>query len=252
MTLATATLSQIWRHPIKGHGAENLTNVALTAGETLPWDRVWAVPHVNATDDLRGWAHCRNFTRGASYPSLMAINAKLDPQNQIITLSHPELDDLTFDPETEAGQFLKWVAPILPEERPSPIGIVRAAGQGMTDQSKPWVSILNTASLAELSSELGQTLDARRYRGNFWIDGMSPWAERDWLNCEITIGSVTLRVTKHITRCRATDSNPLTGKRDVDTLRALRENWGHQDFGVFAEVLNDGNVAVGDTVKVTS
>jgi hypothetical protein len=41
-------------------------------------------------------------------------------------------------------------------------------------------------------------------------------------------------------------ANPETGARDVDTLMHLRDGWGHQDFGVYAEVIEGGPIVVGD------
>ena len=58
-----------------------------------------------------------------------------------------------------------------------------------------------------------------------------------------------LRVTERIGRCKATMANPETGLRDADTLAALG-TWGHQDFGVYAEVVEVGPIAVGDAVAV--
>ena len=46
-------------------------------------------------------------------------------------------------------------------------------------------------------------------------------------------------------------ANPETGKRDVDTLDLLNE-LGHQEFGVYAEVIDGGEIALGDTVSVLS
>ena len=44
-------------------------------------------------------------------------------------------------------------------------------------------------------------------------------------------------------------ANPDTGRRDFDTLAALR-SWDHQDFGVYAGVVEGGSIATGDTVEV--
>lgn len=44
----TARVGAIWRHPIKAHGREALGRVILTEGETIPWDRRWAVAHEQA------------------------------------------------------------------------------------------------------------------------------------------------------------------------------------------------------------
>ena len=38
-------VAALWRHPIKSHGREALQTVALTAGQTMPFDRTWAVMH---------------------------------------------------------------------------------------------------------------------------------------------------------------------------------------------------------------
>ena len=51
-----------------------------------------------------------------------------------------------------------------------------------------------------------------------------------------------------IGRCRATEANPETGRRDAATLAALEEALGRTDFGVYAIVRRAGRVAVGDEV----
>ena len=53
-----------------------------------------------------------------------------------------------------------------------------------------------------------------------------------------------------ITRCVATHVDPETGVVDADLLGALQAGWGHKDFGVFAEVVGGGRVAVGDAAVV--
>jgi len=73
-----AYLSEIWRYPIKSHGRERVSEVKVKAGETLPYDRVWAVLHENSTADGRQWVACHNFSRGAKAPGLMAIAANFD------------------------------------------------------------------------------------------------------------------------------------------------------------------------------
>ena len=91
----TGRLEQIWRHPIKAHGFEALEASDVKAGETLPWDRVWAVTHEATKATGGAWAHCANFSRGAKAPNLMAIAARLDTTGETLTFSHPTADDLT-------------------------------------------------------------------------------------------------------------------------------------------------------------
>jgi uncharacterized protein YcbX len=120
----------------------------------------------------------------------------------------------------------------------------------MTDSDFPSISILSLGSLRELSAKMGQPLSIDRWRGNLWLDGSAPWEEFSWIGKTLTIGTATLRIEERITRCRATMVDPLTGKIDGDTLAALEQNFGHQDFGLYARVLSAGKVALGDQWSV--
>ncbi|MFM7655945.1 MAG: MOSC domain-containing protein [Paracoccaceae bacterium] len=239
-------LAQICRHPIKGHGRETLASVRLSEGACLPWDRHWAVAHEAARLEP-GWNPCMNFARGAKAPELMAITSVLDEATGRVTLHHPARGEIRFRPDDPADlpRFLDWVGPLIPESRARPAQIV-SAGRGMTDSDFPSVAILSMASLADLSARMGQDLSTHRWRGNLWLEGAAPWAEFDWIGRDIRIGEAVLRVQERITRCTATQVNPESGKTDAQTLSALEAHFGHQDFGVYATVIQGGTVALGD------
>jgi uncharacterized protein YcbX len=97
---------------------------------------------------------------------------------------------------------------------------------------------------------MGTPITLERWRGNIWIDGAEAWAEHDWLDRDVTIGGAVLRVRERIERCAVTNTNPVTGQRDTPTLDVLKRAFGHQDFGVYAEVIHTGEVRIGDRVKV--
>ena len=248
----TATLAQIWRHPIKSHGRESLERVRVTAGRTLPWDRCWAVLHDHATADGTTWAPCANFSRGAKVAALMAINASLDEKTGTVTLTHPQRDPLDFRPDdgADTAKFLDWIAPLMPSDRARSTDIVRVPDRGMTDTEYPSISLAGHSSLRALSDKVGQKLDPRRFRANFWVDGLGPWEEFEWVGRDITIGGVAFRVEERIGRCLATAANPETGRRDADTLGALEDGWNHRDFGVYLSATGSGDVAIGDTLEL--
>jgi len=243
----TRQVAQMWRHPIKGIGAEPLTEVRLTKGGPLPLDRAWAVL-TGAASDTGEWQKCRNFARGCFGPELMAVTATTD--GDLLTLSHPKQGEITLNPAIDSAKLVDWITPIYPTQRPAPHRLIKAPAGGMADADISAVSILSLASLRALGETLGQDLDPRRFRGNLWFDGSAPFEEFDWINRELQIGGVRLKVIDRITRCRATETNPVTGERDANTLKALREHWDHTDFGILAVVLNDGDVALGDTLEV--
>lgn len=244
------TLARIFRHPIKAHGREELAAADLRPGECLPWDRHWAVAHAASHFDAAEpmWMPCANFQRGARTQALMAMTARWDAELGMMTLRHPELGEILFDPRTDGARFLDWVAPISPEDRFRPVALVQGP-RGMTDSEFPSISIKNLASNAALSAHMGMDLSIHRWRGNLWLDDLPAWAENDWIGRQIRIGDAVLEVVERIGRCKATTANPETGLVDADTLRALRDLLGRQDFGVYAVVKRGGTIRPGDKVE---
>ncbi len=240
-------VTNIWRHPIKSHGYEALQDVTVIPGQTMPGDRVWAVAHEASKADGTEWAPCANFSRGAKAPQLMAINS--ESHGDTVTLTHPNRPALTFSPDRDQQEFLDWVEPLMPKDRAASARIIRVPGRGMTDSDFPSISLCNMSSHRAVEQRLGQELSIRRWRGNIWFDGLPLWDEFDWLGREVQVGQAVLQVRERITRCLATTANPETGVRDADTLGAL-SSWGHQDFGIFVEVLRGGTIAVGDKVEL--
>lgn len=244
----TATLAQIWRHPIKGIGTEELARVAVSADQPLPMDRAWAVLE-DGGDAAPGWRACRNFLRGAKGPSLMAISAETAAQH--VTLTHPDKAPIRVHlEEGPAPDLFSWLSDIYPEDRRAPTTMVKAPSIGMADAPFASISVLNLASLRALSQKAGHNLDTRRFRGNLWLDGLAPWEEFDLVGKTLVIGAAELEVVEPIGRCRATEANPETGQRDTPTLQLLQDGWGHTEFGVYAKVTVGGDIAVGDSVSV--
>lgn len=244
----TAQLAQIWRFPIKSHGREALTEVALTAGQTLPWDRHWAVAHEQSRADGSDWAPCQNFSRGSKAPGLGAITARLDETSATVTLSHPEREDLTFRPDDEGEKLIAWAGGFIPDGRAQSARVVRGRQRGFTDSDFPSVTLCNLSSHRAVEQHVGHPLSIHRWRGNLWFDGGAPWEEFDWLDRELRIGEAVVIVRERTDRCLATHNNPETGRRDDDILGAL-DTWGHRDFSVRAEIVKSGRIAIGDKIE---
>ena len=243
-------VAALWRHPIKGCGVEAVERATLAAGTTMPWDRVWAVAHdaARVSRDGEAWAECVNFARGARTAALMAVRAAVDEATGVVRLSHPARPSIAVDPDRaeDAARLVAWLDPLCDPARARPAFVVRAAGRGMTDSDFPSISVLGAASLRALGQKVGRPLAMERFRGNLWVEGLGPWEEFEWVGREIRAGAAVLRVRERITRCAATTVDPATGVADADTLGALEDGWGHRDFGVYAEVVEGGAVAVGD------
>lgn len=249
----TARIARIRRHPIKAIGGQDLRRTRLDAARRLSGDRIWALlseageAHAGPVPDR--WLPKACFLRGAASAGLQAVQGGWggDAPEGRIRLSHPDLPELDFDPETEGARLAEWVRPLWPGDKPAPTRLVRGP-TGWTDTNQPWISILSLSSLADLETRLGQPLGIERWRGNLWLEGWAPHAERDLIGRILTIGGIELRVTQTIGRCPGTNADCTTGRVDIDMPAALEAEFGHRDFGIYAEVVTGGDITLGDEV----
>lgn len=242
-------VTALWRHPIKSHGREAMQRVTLEKGHAIPYDRLWAVAHDAAKADGTEWAPCQNFSIGSKSPALMAITATLNETTETITLRHPDKPHLTVHPDTQSAALLEWVKPLADPNRPLPDKIFRLDQRGFTDTPFPSVSLCNVATHRAVEDLTGSPLQQERWRGNIWFEGPPAWAEFDWIGRDLLLGTARLRVEERTRRCKATTANTDTGVRDVDTLKALN-TLDHQDFGVYATVVESGVIALGDHLEL--
>jgi hypothetical protein len=173
------------------------------------------------------------------------VTSVLDEASRRVTLSHPARGEVSIAPDDPADhpRLLAWAGPLIPAGRAQPASVVKA-GRAMTDSDYPSVSVLSLASLADLGARLGLELSIHRWRGNLWLDGAEPWAEWGWIGQRFRLGGAVLEVVEPVTRCVATKVDPETGREAGDTLSALETSFGHQDFGVYARVVEGGAIAV--------
>lgn len=113
-------------------------------------------------------------------------------------------------------------------------GLVGNANQG----GKRQVTIINQAVWEESTARLGVDLDPAERRANLMVSGDIDLT--DSRGQVLRIGSVRVRIYGETKPCEQMDA-AAPGLQEM-----LRDNWGG---GAFGEVLNDGQIAVGDTVE---
>jgi uncharacterized protein YcbX len=138
------------------------------------------------------------------------------------------------------------------------LALVKTArgGEGVDRGPTASVTILSEASVERLGAVLrvGANLDPRRFRMLFGISGVAAHAEDGWLGQQVRLGGAVVAVRGLVGRCLVTSRHPGTGVADLGTLGALRRyrpraQGGEQlPFGVWAQVVQPGRVALGDVV----
>jgi uncharacterized protein YcbX len=150
-----------------------------------------------------------------------------------------------------------WNA-VLSEAAGEPVRLVQASEPGAGHDEYP-VTLLGDESVAELARRSGAgSVDARRFRMLISFSGLSAHVEDRWPGRTIEVGEALLRAGGPVPRCAATTRDPDHGARDLPTVRMIRSYRGVEvnefgrgvNFGVYADVVREGFVRVGDPLIV--
>lgn len=253
------TVTVIYRYPVKGLSAEKMNRVALLPGECLPHDRRFAIALGSTRFDPQRpeWLSKIHFIMLMRDEKLAQLQTRFDAESGVLTIAENDRVLLRGRMTEPKGCRLvaEFFSNFLGDTVDGPLRVVEAPGHAFADaRRKPnattdkYVSLINSASIRALEAAMGVSLDPLRFRANAYFDGASAWSEHDWIGSEITLGPARLRVISPITRCAATQVNPVTAKRDLDIVAALGRAFGHTNMGIYAEVLAGGEIVVGDTL----
>lgn len=252
-------IDALTRFPIKGLSGQSLDSVKLEAGQGFPADRKFGFTRPNSGFDPADPKPLpkTKFYMLARDATLALLNTVYDEDTGILSLTSPyangRFDINTPHGKQKASQFLKAYLLLPDDETPQ---LHEASPHRFTDVSVDSqemmnaVSIINQASVDTFAKAIGQDVDPRRFRGNIQLTGLAPFSELDMIGQEISLGSARLKIVGRTRRCPATEVNLKTGERDMKTPRLLRENYGHMDMGVYAEVTHGGVLSVGERVRL--
>jgi uncharacterized protein YcbX len=246
-------IEHLYRYPVKGLTAEALDEVSVTRGETLPWDRAFALAHGTAPFDPAAptWLQKTHFLCLMANARAALLKASFDPRTGILAIRAPDGAAVAENALTSAGRAAigAWLAAFMgPEARGTP-RFHHVPGHSFSDVSRKVVSLINLASVADLARRAGAPRDKLRFRANLYFSGAPAWSELEWVGREFLAGRARLRVVKRIPRCAATEVNPETAERDANPVKELRAAFGHPDLGIYAEVIEGGVLAVGDAIE---
>lgn len=264
-----ASIASLYRYPVKSMMGEEL-NSTLVTQRGLYGDRAFALVDaatgkVASAKNPRKWPNL--FAFRASYVEPPSIARALGsvrialPSGAQLTSDHSEADAML---SSAIGRdvLLKESAPAAPgleEYWPDIEGL--AHRDAVTDEKMPpstffdcaVVHVLTTGTLAALQRRYPQgRFEVRRFRPNIVVDvpGAIDFTENDWVGKTLSIGdAVRLKVSMPCGRCVMTTLAQADLPHDNGILRtAAQHNSGH--VGIYAEVISDGEIRVGDTVTV--
>jgi uncharacterized protein len=248
----SAEIAGLYRYPVKGITPEPLDRVTLRAGQTLPADRRYAIENGPSGFDpaAPSWMPKFVFLMLMRNERLAGLRSHFEDDSHLLTIRKDDDVVARGDLETAAGRAAieRFFADNFTSELKGPPKLVSASGHSFSDVARKVVSIINLGSLQAIETMVGATVHPLRFRANLYLRGWPAWHEFDLLGRTLAIGPARLKVVKRITRCAAVNVDPLTAARDLDIPATLMRRLGHNECGVYAEVIADGAIGLGDAV----
>jgi uncharacterized protein len=251
--LATATLQSIYRFPVKGLSPEPLPRVALTPGQTVPGDRLYAIENGPSGFDPAAPKHQpkMRYLMLMRNERLATLRTRFDDATHTLTVGYEGREAARGDLRTADGRAAieRFFASFSAADLRGPAKVLHAPGFSFSDVAAKVVSIINLASVADLENHVGAPIDPLRFRANLYVTGWSAWQELDMVGRKLSIGGAAMKIVKRIVRCAATNVDPTTGARDLEIPNTLMKTFGHADCGIYGEVITGGEIARGDTLS---
>jgi uncharacterized protein YcbX len=253
MTTRPGRIDAIYRYPVKGLSPQKLTRTALSPGQTLAADRLYAIENGPSGFDPADPKYFpkHRFLMLMRNEGLAALRADYDEASHTLTIQSEGREAARGDLRTKEGRLAveAFFRRFMPHELRGPPKMLHAEGHSFSDVSKKVVSIINLASVAAVETAAGAAVDPLRFRGNIYVSGWPAWHEFELMGQTLAINGARLKVVKRIVRCAATDVDPATGIRDLTIPKTLQQAFHHADCGVYAEVTAGGEIAAGDIIS---
>lgn len=257
--MSTAVVTALYRYPVKGLSPEKMDRVSLEAGQTMPWDRAFAIE--NGTQDFDPadpqYFPKTKFLMLMNNERLAALETSFDDASGVLTINRKGKQVARGDITSRIGRQLieHFLTSYMADDlRGAPRIVtthgIAADGFSFSDVPMKVLSLINLESVRDLERVTGQPVDPLRFRANVYIEGVPAWAELGWENKSFCLGNLAVKGVLRTQRCAATNVNPHTAQRDMNLPQALRVAYGHMDMGIYCEVSAPGDLATGDAVTL--
>ena len=244
----------LYRYPVKGLSPQKLDRISLSPGETVPGDRGYAIENGPGRFDPENPRYLPkiNFLMLMKNERLAALKTDFDEATQTLTISRGGKQVTQGALTSRLGRQIieQFIAGYMQGELKGAPRIVSASGHSFSDMAAKCLHLVNLATVRDLQAVVGKPLDPLRFRANVYFDGADPWQERQWLERHVRIGGVRLKVFAETVRCDATNVNPETGERDGTIPPTLQRMFGEPCLGIYAKVVEGGNILPGDRIRV--
>lgn len=231
------TVVQLFRYPIKSMAGQSL-DAASVGWHGLQGDRRFAIRKVDARTGMP-WLTASGLNELIRYQPFGSSEADASLPTRVRTPDGAELDIYSDDLRNLiAARFGEAVE-------------LMRLDHGVFDEAP--VSVISGATIRGVEREAGRPLEARRFRPNVVVETSSaePFQEDAWVGRTLVLGDEpdgpALAVTLRDVRCAMLNLDPDSAEKDARVMKATARLNGNC-AGVYATVVREGRVRVGQTV----
>lgn len=199
------------------------------------------------------------FVRSDNRSGFPWLTGREVPQMLQYTPRYTQPDDVADSPVAVTlpnGRILPIHAPELTQELADaygkPVNLIKI-GRGAFDTQV--ISVMSTATVAELSKMIGTAVTPLRFRQNIIIEPFDdqPFVEERWLDSSLVFGSqpdgLRIRLNLRIQRCVMINIDPATSEKEPAVLKTVAQ-MRDSCAGVNSSTERPGTIRVGDVVKL--
>ena len=256
----TCTIKLINYCPVKSLSFQSINSCQIKKNLGMPNDRIFAFSRGIDSEKAKTIEKnpkerkLNNFLTLKNSPVLNKYNFSYNGNKLTLILDGEEIISISADDQNEKSSLSKKLFE-LESTLINPIILLKNTEYPFYDTSHSnnvfnSISLINLNSIKDFENKIEEDVEFQRFRGNLYVDGISAWEERNWINKIIKINNTSFKVEKNIPRCVAINLKPKTDDNSLNLLNSLKKTYNHFDMGVYLTALDDGNINVGDHVEL--
>ena len=256
------TISSIHYCPVKSVSFQSIQSCEITKNLGMSNDRIFAFSRIIDLEKAKiieknpNDRKLNNFLTLKNSPFLNKYNFIYESGKLTLTQDNKDLISISVDDQNErlllTNKLMELESSLI-----KPIFLLKNTDFPFFDTSHSSnvfnsMSLINLNSIKDFEKKINEKIEIQRFRANFYVDGIEPLEERNWIGKIIKINNISFKVEKNIPRCVAINLQPKTDDSSINLLQSLKKTYNNFDMGIYLTALEDGKIKLGNKVEVNN
>ncbi len=256
------TISSIHYCPVKSVSFQSIQSCEITKNLGMSNDRIFAFSRIIDLEKAKiieknpNDRKLNNFLTLKNSPVLNKYNFIYESGKLTLTQDNKDLISISVDDQNErlllTNKLMELESSLI-----KPIFLLKNTDFPFFDTSHSSnvfnsMSLINLNSIKDFEKKINEKIEIQRFRANFYVDGIEPLEERNWIGKIIKINNISFKVEKNIPRCVAINLQPKTDDSSINLLQSLKKTYNNFDMGIYLTALEDGKIKLGNKVEVNN